>query len=346
MSTPCQAARAQAGAALLSAMLVVTLVASLASAALWLQWRQVELESAERSRAQSLWLMTGVMDWTRLILGEDARSGQNADHLGEPWALPVQESKLSTFLSQDRQWREGDPEVFLSGQIIDAQSRLNLTSLLENGRPIPAQQAAWTRLFVRLELPLSELQLLLQRWPRAVAASERARAGRESGSGAAGAAAPRPPTNTEVAFDGPLLPQRLEQLVWLGLQPATLERLQPYATVLPLATPVNLNTADPVVLEAVVPGLDSAGARQWVLRRNSQPWMTLQDAAQALGPQGGQLDPGLHAVRSRYFEIQGRLRIEQTVQQERALVEREGGQTRMLWRTRASMPAPLSPSLQ
>ena len=128
-------------------MLVVTLVASLASAALWLQWRQVEIETAERGRSQSQWLMTGAMDWTRLVLAEDARSAQNADHLGEPWALPVQESRLSTFLSQDRQWREGDPEVFLSGQIFDAQSRLNLAALLEDGKPVPAAVAAWTRLF-------------------------------------------------------------------------------------------------------------------------------------------------------------------------------------------------------
>ena len=45
--TQARAGRAQQGAALLSAMLVVTLVASLASAAMWLQWRQVELESGE-----------------------------------------------------------------------------------------------------------------------------------------------------------------------------------------------------------------------------------------------------------------------------------------------------------
>ena len=340
------AARTETGAALLGAMLVLTLVASLASGALWLQWRQVELEAAERTRAQSLWLMTGVMDWTRLILSEDARSGQSADHLGEPWALPVQESKLSTFLSQDHQWREGDPEVFLSGQIVDAQSRLNLTALLVNGRPSPAQQAAWTRLFARLELPPSELQLLLQRWPQVVAASERARTANTSSTASAGASAAAANMGDTATMAAPLLPQRLEQLAWLGLQPGTLERLRPYATVLPLATPVNLNTADPVVLEAVVPGLSSADARQWVMRRNSQPWMTLQEAAQALGPQGGQLDPALHAVRSRYFEIQGRLRIAQTVQHERALVEREGGQTRMLWRTRASLPGPLPPSLQ
>lgn len=319
--------RQQHGAALLSAMLVVTLVASLASAAMWLQWRQVELETAERGRAQSLWLMTGAMDWTRLILSEDSRSAQSADHLGEPWALPVQESRLSTFLSQDHQWREGDPEVFLSGQIVDAQSRLNLTSLVEDGKPAPAAQVAWRRLFERLDLPLPELQLLLQRWPQATEAIKRN-------------------TTVSTTSDAPLLPQRLDQLVWLGLSGATVERLRPYATILPTATPVNLNTASEVVLEAVVPGLDVASVRQWVLQRNAKPWMSLQEAAEALGAAGRLLDDQQHTTRSRYFEIHGRLRIEQTVQQESALIERQGGQTRMVWRARAIAPGTNTASLQ
>jgi len=326
-------ARLQQGAALLSAMLVVALVATLASAALWLQWRQVEVEIAERGRAQSQWLLTGAMDWTRLILSEDARSAQTADHLGEPWALPVQESKLSTFLSQDHQWREGDPEVFLSGQIIDAQSRLNLMSLLEDGQPMPAMVAAWQRLFERLDLPMAELQSLLLRWPQAAAASRQVK----------GTRVPSVP----LAPDAPLQPQRFEQLVWLGLSPQTLERLRPYATVLPTATPVNLNTAPEVVLEAIVPGLDAASARQWVQRRNAKPWMSLQEASEALGGSAGRaLDERLHAIRSRYFEVHGRLRVEQTVQNEWALVEREGGQTRMLWRARASGISAAARSLQ
>lgn len=318
----------QRGAALISAMLVVTLVASLASAALWLQWRQVEIEIAERSRAQSAWLMTGALDWSRLILSEDARSARNADHLGEPWALPVQESKLSTFLSQDASWREGDPEVFLSGQMIDAQSRLNLMSLGEDGAVSTRAQAAWLRLFEQLELPLTELQRLLQAWPQALAASRR-------------------PANAPPLPGVPLLPQRLDQLVWLGLSPGTVERLRPHATVLPEATPVNLNTASEFVLQAVVPGLSAADVRQWVARRNAQPWMSLQEAAQALGPAGRLLDESQHTVRSRYFEIHGRLRLDQAVQQEWALVERTGGQTRMVWRQRARLPLTTSaPSLK
>ena len=308
----------QRGAALLAAMLTVTLVASLASAALWLQWRQVEIETAERSRAQTQWLLTGAFDWTRLILAEDARSSQSSDHLGEPWAIPVQESKLSSFLSQDRQWREGDPEVFLSGQITDAQSRLNLGSLVADGLPSPTASAAWLRLFQALGLPMGELDVLLRRWPQAQAAALGNAKNAATGSGS--------------TSNAPLLPKRVDQLVWLGLSPATVERLQPYATVLPVATPVNLNTASAPVLAAVIPGLDLGAARQLINRRDQRPWNSLQEAAEVLGPLGHQLDQGLHAVSSRYFEIRGRIRIDSVVQQDVALVERDGQQVRMLWR--------------
>lgn len=326
----------QRGAALLAAMLTVALVASLASAALWLQWRQVEIETAERGRAQTQWLLTGALDWTRLILAEDARSAQTNDHLGEPWAVPVQESKLSTFLSQDRQWREGDPEVYLSGQITDAQSRLNLGALVADGQISPSASAAWARLFERLSLPTAELNALLQRWPQALASTQATQSPQASTS--------KPPATA--SGHTPLLPQRLEQLVWLGLSADTVERLRPYATVLPTAAPVNLNTAPAPVLEAVIPGLDASAARQLVARREQRPWASLQEAAQALGPLGAQLDPRWHAVSSQFFEIRGRIRIDEVVQEELALVQRDSGQVRMLWR-RALPPQKLpTPLLQ
>lgn len=128
---------AQCGAALLLAMLTVTLVATLASAAQWQQWRHVEVEQAERDRLQSGWILTGALDWTRLILREDARTNQNtgaADHLAEPWAIGLQEARLSSFLAADK---NTDPppalDAFLSGDIQDQQSRLNLTNLVNEG---------------------------------------------------------------------------------------------------------------------------------------------------------------------------------------------------------------------
>ena len=62
----------QAGAALISAMLTVSLVASLAAAALAQQWRLSEVERHERQRQQAQWILQGALDWARLILREDA----------------------------------------------------------------------------------------------------------------------------------------------------------------------------------------------------------------------------------------------------------------------------------
>jgi general secretion pathway protein K len=308
--------RSEQGAALLTAMLTVTLVAAISSAALWQQWRQVEIESAERGRSQTAWMMTGALDWTRLILREDAQSAQGAgvDHLGEPWALPVQESKLSTFLSQDQQWREGDTDVFLSGQISDAQSRLNVMNLLDNGQiSVPALQR-FGRLFARLNLPLQELQTLSRQLQAAAAAAK----------SPAGSTAP-----------APLMPQQTAQLVWLGLSPGTLAALDNFITLLPEPTPVNLNTAPAEVLMASLPGIDLAQARQWVSLRERGHWPSLEAARKALGAAGQNLQTGQHDVQSRYFEVTGRMRIDDVVQVEQLLVKREGNQVHMVWRKRS-----------
>ena len=91
----------QAGAVLLTAMVIVTLVATMASAMVWQQWRAVQVEAGERARMQAAWILTGAIDWARLILREDARSG-GADSLDEPWATPLAETPLSTFLAADK----------------------------------------------------------------------------------------------------------------------------------------------------------------------------------------------------------------------------------------------------
>jgi general secretion pathway protein K len=321
--------RPERGAALLTAMLTVALVASIASAALWQQWRQVEIETAERGRSQTVWLMTGALDWTRMVLREDALSAQNsaADHLGEPWALPVQELKLSTFLSQDQQWRAGDAEVFLSGQMTDAQSRLNVMNLVDNGQVFAPALRLFSRLFEHLNLPEQELQTLAR---QLVAAAQ-----------VPGTTAPA--AASAAASGTPLMPQQTSQLVWLGLSPGTLAALENFITLLPEPTVVNLNTAPAEVLMASVPGLNLAAARQLVQVRQRGHWATLDAARLALGPAGADLKDSQHSVNSRYFEVLGRMRIDNAVQQDRALLKREGSQVTMLWRIRSNSNATNAP---
>ena len=121
-------------------MLTVTLVATFAAAAMWQQWRAIEVETAERARVQSAWILLGALDWSRHDPHRDGRAGVPTTWLAEPWAVPLEETRLSTFLAADRNvsrtsgCQHRHPRMpFLSGQIIDLQSRLNLANLVQGG---------------------------------------------------------------------------------------------------------------------------------------------------------------------------------------------------------------------
>lgn len=316
------------GAALLAAMLTVALVATFSAAALWQQWRSTEVEAAERARVQSSWILTGALDWARLLLREDGRGA--VDHLGEPWAVPLQEARLSSFLAADRNaTAETGPEVleaFLSGQIVDMQSLLNVNALVDDsGKPSPTDARSFQRLFELLSLPPAQLDLLIQNLRFAADRS------------AANLSGPM----------APLLPQRVEELVWLGLPGATVAALQPYVTVLPArqGTPVNLNTASAEVIYAAVDGLSMADAQRLVAAREQAPFRNVTEAKNAIGAPDEMFAAGQVpvAIGSNYFEVRARLRLDQLVVEERSLVHRSGIDVRTLQRDRGiAGPAALS----
>jgi len=301
------------GVALLSAMLTVTLVATLAAGALWRQWRHVEVETAERTRQQTAWLLAGAQDWARLILREDARSG-NTDHLAEPWAVPLQESRLSSFLASGEPDTDQAEEAFLSGQITDLQSRLNVLNLVDGNKVSDASLQDFGRLFALLGLPAQELLLMAENLRAAAAPGENSTA--------------------------PLLPQRTEQLTWLGLSANSLYRLSPYITLLPERTPVNLNTASPEVIYACVAGLDMAQAQRMVAQRRAGHFRTLADANRLVSGAKRPLDTSRHSVSTRFFEIRGRLRYGPVVVEDRAWVRRDGLDVKVLWRISGVSDAP------
>ncbi len=303
----------QRGAALLAAMLTVALVATFAAGALWQQWKSIEVEGAERQRTQARWLLTGALDWARVILREDARAG-DTDHLAEPWAIPLQEARLSSFLAalpDGTGNTVGDEkltqQVLLSGQINDLQSRLNVTNLLQNEKLDANTVLAFERLFDTLGVPPSQLKLLTQGLLAAQKQSSNA----------------------------PLMLQRVSQLSWLGLSQKTLQTLSPHITVLPARTLVNLNTANVQVLHASVPSLSLSEAQRLIQQRERQHWANVDAFEKALGRPVSLT--GTHSVSTEYFEILGRLRMPHTTLQERSLVKRENQNLKVLWRETGSL---------
>lgn len=298
------------------AMLTVALVSSLAAGALWQQWRSLEIETAERARVQSLWVLTGALDWARLILREDARTG-GADHLAEPWAIPLEEARLSSFLAADKTNTvpdnpDGNSEAFLSGLIIDLQARLNVTNLVDGEKISEPSFNAFTKLFELLDLPPSELAALADNLRQALNTR----------------------SSNATTQPVPLLPQRVDQLVWLGLSAHSLLVLRPYITLLPVRTPVNLNTASATVLYACIASLNMAQAQRLTSARQSAHFRALADAAALTDSSAKSLNEAQHSVSSRFFEIEGRLRLDQFVVEEHSVIQRDGLNVKTLWRDR------------
>lgn len=323
-----QGTRQQRGAALIMAMMTVALVTSMAGLALWQQWRSVAVETAQKTRTQALWVLTGAQDWARLILREDGRSG-GPDHLGEPWAVPLEEARLSTFLAADKTVQDDDnvlPQAFLSGRITDLQGRLNVQNLVVDGQVSEPDLLAFAKLFSLLKLPPQELQQLIYNW----------RLTRSNTSN---------PNDEGVQSLLPLQAQRIEQLGWLGVSAASLARLQPFITLLPVRTPVNLNTAPAEVIYACIPSLTMAQAQRLVNQRQLMHFQSLTDVSKVVAETNGQLSDTRHGVKTRFFEIRGRLRQDQLVVEQRAVVQRDDLVVKVLWRQDGA-PAQLPPPLQ
>jgi general secretion pathway protein K len=293
--------QAQHGAALLTAMIIVALVSTLAAAMVWQQWRAVQVEASERARVQAAWILSGALDFARLILREDQRSGRPTA-LTEPWATPLAESRLSTFLAVDKSNADDGPEAFLSGSISDAEARYNLTNLVSGGKVNPVELATLERLCQTVGVESSVATRI-----------------------ANGLASATPTASgTATSSAAPLLPKTVSQLTWLGVDAGSLQALRPFVVLLPLQTPVNINTAPREVLAAAVNGLDLGTAERLLQVRQVTPFsttaaFTTQANLPAPGPTAAAPNIGVH---SDFFLVSGRLRLVDRVLVERSLVQR------------------------
>jgi general secretion pathway protein K len=296
-------------------MILVALVVTLSAGMIWQQWRSISVETAERARLQAAWILVGALDWARLILREDARSGRPTA-LTEPWAQPLPETRLASFLADDKSRVEDGPEAFLSGSIRDAQARYNLLNLVDgDGKPVAAEVAALQRLADLAGAPGGTAERIASALRAALAPAS---------------------VDRDEAGAAPLLPRSLAQLSWLGLEADTIGQLAPYVVLLPLRTPVNLNTAPREVIAAVIDGLDLATAERLVRERQSAPLRNV-DAAKRLLPGTAQLDARRVSTTSSFFEVRGRLRLDDWIVEEQALMQRRGLEVTTLWRDRVNL---------
>ena len=253
--------RGQRGAAVVLAMGVVALAAVAATAILVSQniWSRQNQLSSEYAQVQVM-VQAGV-DWVRAVLSDDRRMS-NIDHLGEPWAQQIPAMPIEN----------GQFE----GHIQDQQGMFNLNNLAQDGKVNFAQLASFKRLLSLLDLPAALADNLVD-WididntPRSQSSAEDEYY-----------LSRNPP---HFSANRPLTDvTELGQI--RGFDNATLARLRPFVTALPGSTAINVNTAPPEVLAAVIEGLGIGGARMLAMQRDRAYFRDQADFLSRL-PQGG-----------------------------------------------------------
>jgi len=312
----------QRGAAVVTALLMVTLAVVIVSGMLWRQ--QVQIRSIENQRltAQAAWIERAAVDWARLILRDDQRRSR-VDYLGEPWSVPVAETRLSDFLGAGLRTDQAGETSFLSGRIVDAQARFNLNNLY-------IWNASGSGRVVEIDLPsLLVYRRLLQTLGMNPSLAEPTaqylvRAAR--GASPDGQPVPRPP---DTAADLLAIP---------GYNPEMVAALDPFIAFLPERTKINANTAEPEVLAAAIDKLPLDRARELVRQRDRAYFLdTAGISAQlrAVAPQADTTATNLD-VSTHYFLVYGLVRHERARRLQVSLVQRaptlgSGNTTRVLW---------------
>lgn len=232
----------QRGAAVVLAMGVVALAAIAASAIVVSQsvWARQSQLANEHLQAQ-LMLQAGV-DWIRAVLSDD-RLISNVDHLGEPWAVRMPAMPIE----------KGE----LAASIGDQQGLFNLNNLVQDGKVNATQVVYFKRLLAVLNLPGTLADALVD-WidPDSVPQPQE---GAED-EYYLGLNPPYVAPNRHLSDVGELA--RIK-----GFDRATRARLRPFVAALPGFTTVNVNTAKPEVLAAVIEGLGIGNARLLAVQR-------------------------------------------------------------------------------
>ncbi len=288
----------QRGAALILAMLVAALAATVAVALAGEQQRWLADVGSRRDQVQAQSLALAGVQWARQILQEDARGG-SLDHLAEVWAYPLPPTPIAN--------------GSIEGRIEDAQGRLNLNNLALANAQGAHERLRLARLFAAKRVDPAVLDAIAD-WidadasPRANGAED---AFYQQRSGAA------------VAANAPLV-RTAEIASVRGGSPAAWAAVAAYVAALPAGTALNINTAGPDVVAAAIPGLTGDKLAEFLSDRARKPFTTDAELRGRLPRDVAPPEGATLAFASSYFIVSVRSRQGDAVAQVRALLKRDG----------------------
>jgi general secretion pathway protein K len=237
-------AHSQQGSATIMALIVVSLISICIASLVWQQDFEIRKTRIYKENTQIYWLQRSLIDIVRLILRIDLLSSQGVDHLGEIWALPIENSNIDDFI-KNQELPEELKNVNFSGSIQDAQALFNISNL-------------WDVNFTTINLAAMQTysNLLEQLGLNKNLANQ---------------------TAQYVLRNNQRL-QYLEELINVpGYTRDTIKKISQFAIVLPEPTTINLNTVSVEVLLAMWPTLSPADAIKLTQLRLAMPLKNQSD---------------------------------------------------------------------
>jgi general secretion pathway protein K len=243
----------QRGVALVTALLVVSL-ATVAAVAMATRFqidlrRTGNLLNGEQAYAYAL----SAESWASVVLREDLRDSQH-DSLDEGWSTALPPIPV-----------EGG---FVNGRVEDLQGRFNVNNVVKVGGDVNKLQLEYyKRLLDLLDLEPALAPALLDwldgnidaTFPDGAEDDEYLRADIPYRAG-----------------NRPLVDVSELRLV-KGYTPEVILALEPHVTVLPVPTPININTATPIVLQALHAELDESDIEQLIATRDETAFTDLKE---------------------------------------------------------------------
>jgi general secretion pathway protein K len=312
----------QRGVAVVTALLLTTLAVTIVTSLFWLQQVQVRSMENQRLQLQTRWIVRGALNFSRLILFQDFLNSGAVTKANAAWATPLEETRLDDYVERERREAE-DYNATLSGRLIDAQSRYNLTNLATARTITPEEVAIFQRLLTNLQLDSG----LAQAVAKLVASAQQVTAA-ATGTGTG-------TTATQGTGAEPMELVRVEDLLAVsGFTPQAVERLRDFVIILPQATRVNVNTAPAEVLSALSPSLPMADAavlvnqrKQGMFYRNEQEYRAAPQITAATHLPTVTVD-----VKSSYFLAYTRVQLDRAALDSVSLLQRaNNGTSTVIW---------------
>jgi general secretion pathway protein K len=299
----------QRGVALITALLVVAVALIMATAMATRQHLDIRRTGGMLHSEQSWAYVLGAENWARMVLRRDREDG-DSDTLNESWSTQPPVSFV-----------EGGSIV---GRLLDMQGRFNVNSLVIDDAPATPAIAIYRRLLQRLELD-ERLADVLVDWIDSDI-NVRVPDGAED--------------ETYLLSDPPYraanrpLADISELRLVSGYTPEAVAALQPYLVALPNPTPINVNTADALLLSALVEGLSLGDGDALAEGRGEEGYESVATFTQDPVLNGKQIDPSLLSVQSDWFLLVTEASIGQGRARLASLIQRSGKEAHVVRRQR------------